>query len=823
MSAGLTPGIGEKQILTGQVLLAGHLSRAPLSQPATEWAGLTTRPQQVTDHYPPGLGSDNTYLGLAYRTGLRAHVRVVAGVLPGGSPAPGPATTALQVAVTQATARRFGLAVGSMVPVPGDNLVLRVAGIVRPAGPGQPFWTYDPLMLSPVLETPPTTEPYWQGEAFIGASGVLALQSRVQQTQMQVTYMFPLSLSRLTATQALSLSQQLPQLLASAGTISVNGGQFPMNVSLTSSFAALIAGFTAANSAVNAVLDLLSVSLAVVSAAVVLLAAWLLAEKRREEFAVLRARGASGRQLALLALRGTAIAAVPGVAAGAAVAVTISPGGTAPLGWWLAGLILAVAVAGPVLITVLAHRRVAGPAGRPDAASGRIAATRRLVAEAGLTLAAAGGLVVLRDQGQGSGDLYACAAPVLVAIPVAIILLRIYPLVVRGLLRTTGGRAGPTAFLGLARAARVPAGAILPSFAMVLALALVCFAGMARGAIVRGEVAASWQQTGSDAVVLAQQQLSAAQLHALAAAPGASRLLPVSLVTGTVGSGQFTALIASPRQYASYTAAAPLPAVPAAFASARPGAGAVPVLASAVMAAELGKGPVQVTVAGQQLKVKVVGPAVALPAAANIGGSGSGGYLVVPAFADAAASAPDTALVLGPALDGSALRGIVQRQLPGASLVLRSAQLQALEQAPLQRGAYRALALSGDAAAVASMLVLLLTLLMSAGSRQLTLARMSTMGFSAGQGRRLAVIEAMPQLIAVLAGGLCCGLILAPLVGPALSLSVFTGSPAPVRVLIEPAWLLGTGAGLLVLALVVLTGQTILASRGTPRSLRIGS
>ena len=52
-----------------------------------------------------------------------------------------------------------------------------------------------------------------------------------------------------------------------------------------------------------------------------------------------------------------------------------------------------------------------------------------------------------------------------------------------------------TAFLGLARAARVSATALLPAFAMVLALSLVSFAGMVRGAVVRGEVTQSWQQS----------------------------------------------------------------------------------------------------------------------------------------------------------------------------------------------------------------------------------------------------------------------------------------------------------------------------------------
>jgi putative ABC transport system permease protein len=181
-------------------------------------------------------------------------------------------------------------------------------------------------------------------------------------------------------------------------------------------------------------------------------------------------------------------------------------------------------------------------------------------------------------------------------------------------------------------------------------------------------------------------------------------------------------------------------------------------------------------------------------------------------------------LVAGRGLDSSAFTAAVSRwHVAGATVTLRSQLLAALEQAPLQRGADAELALGGAAAAAGCLLVLLLTLLLSAQSRQLTVARAATMGMSTAQGRWLALIEALPQIVAVLAGGLICALVLAPLVGPTLELAVFTGSTVPVPVRIEPAWLTATALGLLVLAVATLTGQTVLASRATARSLRIGS
>lgn len=149
--------------------------------------------------------------------------------------------------------------------------------------------------------------------------------------------------------------------------------------------------------------------------------------------------------------------------------------------------------------------------------------------------------------------------------------------------------------------------------------------------------------------------------------------------------------------------------------------------------------------------------------------------------------------------------------------------LASLEQAPLQRSATLELALGSVAAAIGCLLVLLLLLLLTAQSRQLTLARSATMGMSPAQSRWLALIESAPLLVSVLIGGVASALMLAPLVGPDLSLAVFTGASVSVPVRPEPAWLAGSAIALLVLAAVILTGQAAVAGRGIARSLRIGA
>jgi putative ABC transport system permease protein len=842
-------GLNASQLLRGREQLRRNLRGLPLGPVAADWSSVTTPLLPVSDNAPTLPATLPPKVELSYRDTLASNVRVVAGRLPAGQPGSG-ATAVLQAAVTRPTAHRFGLALGSRLALPDTGIVLAVTAIVQPRDPAALFWTVDPAVAAPQLVTVGQND-YWIGGVFIAPSALGALLNNVNLTATQVTWTFPLDLGALTATRARQLQQQLTTALATAGrftvaVVSVATGhirvgslkharfrqtfpaarrvQIPLVVTLSSGTPSLLASFESAAAAAGDVLDLLAVSLAVLAAVVMVLAGWLLAERRRQDFAVLRARGASRRQLGLAVLAATAVTTVPGAVAGAAVAAALTPSAPAPLSWELAGLVVVTALAGPVAVTVATHRGYAAVV-RPDAPPARRLALRRLVIEAVLVAGAAGGLVVLRDQGSARGDVYASAAPVLLAVGVAVLVLRVYPLLVRGVLRVTGQRAGAAAFLGLVRAARVPGRATLPTAALVLALALVSFAGMVRGAVARGEVAASWQQAGADAVITGPGPVTAALRRSVAGVPGVQHVATAGIVAGglaSAGTAQFDVLLVDPAQYAGLLDGSPLPPVPSAFTARGGGRGSAspaPVLASPGLAAQLGHGPVTLLVnASRPVTVRVIGQA---PGMSAVFGS-VGGYLVLARHTAGLRVAPDSLLVTGQTLAEPALRSAVARHDAGAMVVFRAQLLARLAAAPLPQGAFRALAVGAAAAACCGLLVLLLSLLLSASARQLALARMSTMGLSAAQARFMSLVELLPQLLAVLAGGLVCAVALVPLTGPALSLGIFTGSGGSVPVQIEPAWLLAAGAGLLVLAIVTLTGQTMLTDRNSPRSLRMG-
>ena len=253
-----------------------------------------------------------------------------------------------------------------------------------------------------------------------------------------------------------------------------------------------LALFLGTQAAVETVLQLLFVSLIVVGAAVILLAARMLVARRQGELTILRARGGSLWQVAGLMLRGAVVAAGPGVLIGAALAIAVVPGGGASrtAGRWPRSRSLA-ALAGPPLIAVWQHRRPA-PARNPalittaeTRSTGRARPWRRPV-------------------DRGHGDRRVSGRPGRPARPGrsgrrfrvrhrpvprhhadpgrhpgrrghAAALSADHPRAA-GAVSLAG--AGATGFVALSRAARSTLTGALPAFALVLTLSLATFAGM---------------------------------------------------------------------------------------------------------------------------------------------------------------------------------------------------------------------------------------------------------------------------------------------------------------------------------------------------------
>ncbi len=753
-------------------------SGMPVASDPPAWSSLTTIGIRAAGT-ARAAGYGPPQFQLTYRAMLARYSHVVAGRLPAAG---GGSTAGVQVAVTTDTAARFGLRVGSRLNA--GPLPLVVTGIIQPARPASAFWTAVPAAATPVLtQTGSPGSSYWTGVLFI-APGALPLIESSLNPVMSATWWYPAALGRLTAGQAGGLEAGLTGLLSSGLTVSIPGG--PVTATITSQIPSILSPFLAEESAVTPVLELLYVSLAVLGAVVVLLGARQVAERRAAEFTLMRARGAALYQLGWLVLRASVTIAAVAATAAAALAIALTGGDGAAVGWWLAGLTIAVTLVGPLLISVVPQRvaaPVTGRTGDPAAArrsGGRRPAARRIIVETVLVAAAVGGLVVLRDQGLGSGNsgLYPSAAPVLVAIPVAVLLLRCYPPLVRELARIAGLSRGVVAFVGLARATRTPPGTVLPSFALVLVLAMVAFPDMVAASVTRSQVAASWQQVGADAIIQAPsgQAITPALQRQVASVPGVVATATALVQGGSLPDGtELSMVFVDPARYAAVVDRTPGPRFPLAVLSVPAGSGQAAIPAVATTAAPLaGSAPVAVTLQASTIEIQLAGRIGSVPGVSSAPG---GPAVVVPLQAlGPNPGGPDLMLVAGPGLDAARLSAAVRRALPDAAVTFRAAALAALTTAPVPQAAQTALTQGLAAAAVFGALVLVLSLLLTARSREITLSRLATMGLRRWQAQVLLATETLPPIVAAAIGGVACAWLLVPLVGPSLNLAAFSGT-----------------------------------------------
>ena len=521
------------------------------------------------------------------------------------------------VAATTQMAARFGLHPGSRLSVATSSGPVRlfVTAIVRERAPARPSGRRTRSRAPRRSSSPAATLPFWVGGVFADPDQLAAMQNAFNGPGMELSWEFPLDPGGVNADQAQGLDNALNRAVtvtpALTGTL-VPGAD---TLTVTSPLISDLALFLGTQAAIQTVLLLLFVSLIVVGAAVILLAARMIVARRDVELTMLRARGGSLRQVAALLARAAVLAAGPAAVIGAGLAIALIPGGAgwSSAGWagcWPGSRSLA-ALAGPPLIAVWQHRRPA-PASNParitGAETGRPARTwRRPVAEVTAIAASVAGLVVLRNQGVPAGggvDLYLTLTPMLVAIPVVVVMLRLYPLAVRGLLATSARGAGATGFVALSQAARSSLTGVLPAFALVLALSLATFAGMVSSGIARGEIAASWRTTGADVLInqgLYSPPVSSADLQAIAAVRGVRHATAVSNTNWVTPFGQpITVVAVDPASYAAVVADTPFAAFPAAKIGTAAGGimpfgATVPVLASPSAAAILGTGATQLT------------------------------------------------------------------------------------------------------------------------------------------------------------------------------------------------------------------------------------
>ncbi|MFD0502604.1 hypothetical protein ACFQ0G_05900 [Streptomyces chiangmaiensis] len=764
-------------------------------------------------------------------------------VVDGRLPRPGSGAGTVEAAVTERTAHTMRLHTGSVVHLAeagGAKLTVRITGVVRPQHAKASYWNAEPDLQAPKLSTVPgelRKDPkfYWHFTAFVderATGALLGLHEGV------TTYWHhPADTDALTASNASAVVDRVTALTSGpqAARLQQLTGLRGFTVE-EEGLATHVEPFGRERAATAPLIMVAAVGVGTVAVIVLLMAGELAAARRRTELMLMRARGAGLRGLAVRLLGESALTAVPSAAAGLVLALLLIPTQRSAAAVWAASGVAAVASLAPPLRALLSVRAVRP--GEPEDLVRARPSRRRTVAELTVVLVVTGAVLALRRRGTADGglDLLTAAAPVLVAVVAAVVLLRLYPLPLRLLARPAARLRGAVLPLGVARAGRAPATATLPLLAVLVALTVTSFGGAVLSGVAAGRDRAALAAVGADASIEAPAALPsglAERVHLLSGVRDVAAVRIDADQHTERGGITYDLLMVDPGSYARLAAVTGVDGrFPAAVLDGRR-AGA-PAVVSPRLATEFGRDPITMQTSAGPFDVR----AVATRDAAAVVPDGRNFVIVStkavarahPEWLEASALDPTALYVTGDHVDGTALRATAHQASARLTVKLRSQERAALKATALQSGAQRVYLAVVAAGGGYCALALLLFLLQSSPQRRTALARLRTMGMQARQRQWLAVLDMLPQILLGAVGGMLTGLAVVPLLRPGVDLTAlaFTSRPpmadVPAVVLdTDPLALFLPSAGLLAVACAVLAAQAWLTGRrGEGANLRMG-
>lgn len=602
----------------------------------------------------------------------------------------------------------------------------------------------------------------------------------------------------------------------------------------------ILASHMAMRSAIRPVVAVAAIGTGTVAAVTLAMTGGLMAARRGAELALLRARGGSLRGIGGRLLIESAVVSLPASGAGLVAAVLSVPEGRlvpAVVGVMVVAVFACLAL--PVRALAL-HRRPRIRAERADAVEAR-PGRRRTVAELSLLFLAVGAVVALRRRGTSdSGDHLVSAGPVLAGLIAALVLARLYPLPLRWAARPAGRLRGALGFLSLARAGRSSATSVLSLLALLIALTTAAFGGAVLSGVADARDHAARLAVGADARISRPGPSGRGTLpdgleQAVRDVPGVQMVTPVwigstfNLPRAHPVKGDLSPALVGvePQSYARITRELGSDTFPDRARQGSPGtreAGVLNAIASPDVAETLGREPQVLRLLAGDFTVRVVAvrsrmPGVAVPE-----------FLLVDASKLRQRVATTVLLAAGDELDGRALQAATRAGGNDVNVQLRSEVRATFADSPLQTGTERIYAAAIAAGAGYAVLALVLSLLQSAPERTALLARLRTMGLTRRQGRRLLLLEALPQAAVAALGGLLAGWATVWLLAPGvnltqLALAAVPGLASEVDVSLRvDAWSLALPAlGVVALAAAVAAGQAWRAGRpGSITELRAG-
>ncbi|MDG4797717.1 FtsX-like permease family protein [Micromonospora sp. WMMD1082] len=799
----------------GQADLDRYAAALPQPLPALverRWYAASLDEEQLlaSGDEPPMDGGARKMFGLRAQTGVEEAAELTAGRWP-RTEAGGPA----EVAVSEAVAEMLSLRPGHRLRFTGQggHALGRLVGVFAPRDAGDPVWDdlQDALHpIAPLLDGDPyivagVTD--WAGvDAVSAGSGVVAVNGwryRVDERRLDTA-----TLGAVTAAVA-----------------ETRRTEWTPGAVVQTSLDVALARFAGQLHAVRALLAVVQAGLTASLLGLILLAARLAVLRRRDEFALLRARGAALRTIGLRTLAEAAPVQPLAVLVGWLVGMRV-PGRADGTPW--AVLLLAVLTTAVVpTLAMLAQRRVGVVAGRTDMARQR-PSVRRLTVEAGVLVLAGLGVVLLRRRGLDPGggvDVYLASVPVLVAVAAALVAMRLLPWPLRLAGRLAAGARGALLFLGVARAGRGAPVALGPLAVLIVAVSTGVFGGVVTTTVGAARDRAATLTVPADAW-LTGYTFTPDAADALTRVPGVQAVARVRvdsnrrLQSGTGPQarplGQVRVLVVDGPAFAEVVARSGVDVdVPAALRAVTRDDGPVPAIVSPRVAALLDDDAV-VDVQGRLYGFHVAGVADAFPGV----GLGTERFVVLPwqALPEYAYTPiiPNRYLVAGDDIDEAQLLGVAddeQRrrqsdvlgapvtrpQLP-ATLETWRGYRQSLDRAGANDVLTLAFAAGAAGGTALAVLAVGFAVVADAAGRGRMLSRLRTLGLSAGHGRRLLVYELVPLVLVAALTGAAVGVALPRILGPTLGLSAFAPG-VPIRDHLDPL-VLASVLGLVVLGLV---------------------
>ncbi|MFI6318478.1 FtsX-like permease family protein [Nonomuraea sp. NPDC050556] len=756
-----------------------------------------------TDNVP------NNFVDLAWDSGVASRIRYVK-----GGP-PGPGTTEYELALPTNVVTEMHADVGTVFELSGRARA-RVTGLYEPVDPADPFWAAYPSMAQARVPNP------FANVQTAAVTGVIAEAAAGRLTTLtgpvEYRWGYPVRAEAARMTLAPGLG---PAYAAFAADMRKQGSAFAV-MRVGSGLPAVMDGFLSRLSSTQTLMLLQLTAVATAAFCILLLVIGLLSTRLADSLVAARARAASTGQIVGLGGVVLAVALLPATAAGYALARLV-PGLDTPVSLFGPALIALAAIGYGLATMGSAHRRPLSE-GREDVA-GKAFSPRRLVVDllvVGLAVVAA---YLANSRGVVSGgDPLLVAAPTAVALAVALIILRGYPYVLRGLSRATARGRRPVTFLALATAARAGTVATLPALVLVPALTMSVYGTLTLNALGDSQNVAAWQQTGADALVEASGALAKDAAEKMRQVPGVEAVVAADLGTGRLAGGRttFSVLAVDLDAYgkllerASPEVARRVSAMGAAVRGAKPGS-ALPIVATESFGVAQnrlivweGKGdaPVPLTRAGSIDAfpgVSVQDPLVVVP---------------LQAVAEAGLTpAPNRLYVFGPRADPAALAAAAG---PTAQVTTREAAIAAITGAPLTSTIKLAFQIVSIALAVASLLAVWITVVAGAGERSRNIALLRTLGMSSRQAQAVVIGEIAPLIVLAGAAGLLLGMGFPALFGRAVDLSGHAGG-LPVGYTLTWTAPLLLAAGVTAAALLGAVVQVTLAVRRSAGSvLRAG-